>query len=318
MASAAKPSQEGVPQLKAWSPYDYDSTALADIVLRSSDFTDFYVFKAFLRFVSPFFKNMFASPSSTDANEKVNGFTIIPVRETSETLRLLLDFIYRHEGEPKIDDVPLFLSVCKATQKYSMNIIENRLRKQIITSHLMDTDPLRLYAAAINFSWKDAALIATQKASQIPQPLPKKGLGKKGKPAKFDPKTLMTLPILRTGFGAPAPTPSPIPAQKPFDSAAKADVIIRSKDLIDFFILADLVHVVSASFSNITPISMGKTIGETEDGRAIISVPEDSEVLRHLLGLIYQISDEVSTQNSRLYTQVVLAARRRGMNIIET
>jgi hypothetical protein len=74
----------------------------------------------------------------------------------------------------------------------------------------------------------------------------REGLGKS--------RTLMTLPspILRgsaAGFGAPAPDPmpSPIPAQKPFDSAAKADIIFRSKDLIDFFILADLVHVVSAS-----------------------------------------------------------------------
>ena len=49
-----------------------------------------------------------------------------------------------------------------------MNIIENRLRKQIITSHLMDTGPLRLYAVAVNFGWEDAALVAAQKASQIP------------------------------------------------------------------------------------------------------------------------------------------------------
>jgi hypothetical protein len=120
-------------------------------------------------------------------------------------------------------------------------------------------------------------------------------------------------------------TPVPIPvqaqaAQKPSDSAAKADFVFRSKDLIDFFILADLVRAASAppsSLSDIT-IPLGKTIGETEDGRAIINVPEDSEVLRHLLGIIYHISDEVSIWNPRLYMQVVLAARRRGISIIES
>ncbi len=337
MASATKPSQECILPVNAGPPYDYDSTALADTILRSSDFIHFYVFKAFLRFVSPFFKDMFALPCGADGNEKMNGFPVIPVEETSETLYLLLDFIYPHEDEPRIYSVPLFLSVCKATRKYCMNIIENRLRKRIIISHLMDTEPLRVYAVAVNFGWENVALIAARKASQMPldklsriQELKnisgtdfyrfleyKMRRDSLGWHIETVPVPLMTLPNLRAGFGAAASVP--IPAQKPFDSAAKADIIFRSKDLIDFFILADLVRVASAppsSLSDIT-IPLGKTIGETGDRRAIISVPEDSEVLRHLLGLIYYISDEVSIQNSRLFTQVVLAARRRGMDIIE-
>ena len=59
-------------------------------------------------------------------------------------------------------------------------------------------------------------------------------------------------------------------------------------------------------------------IGETANGRTILNVAEDSEVLHHLLSFIYHISDELEIQNCRLYVQVVLAARRYGITIIET
>jgi hypothetical protein len=54
----------------------------------------------------------------------MNGFPVIPVAETGETIRLLLDLIYPHIGEPEIGNVALFLNVCKAIRKYCMDIIE--------------------------------------------------------------------------------------------------------------------------------------------------------------------------------------------------
>ena len=333
MASTADPSQERAPQ-NAGSPYD--STADSDIILRSVDLIDFYVLKAFLRYVSPFFKAMFNLPS-TETNETVNGLPIIPVPETGGTLRLLLDYIYPNEGDPKLDDITLFLNVAQAAQKYCMIVIENRLRKQIVTSHLMDSESLRLYAVAVNLNWDDVALIAAQKASQIPLDKLTHAKELKNIPGSAfyqfleyklrcdksrtrDRERLMALQKVSTRSDAQVllVTSGTRNAQKPFDSTAKADIILRSKDLVDFFVLEDLVRVASLSspFPDIMD-PLGTTIGKTEDGRPIINVVEDNEVLCHLLSLIYHASDDLDVKNCRLYTQVALAARRRGMNVIE-
>ncbi|KAF8347926.1 hypothetical protein F5887DRAFT_1259183 [Amanita rubescens] len=333
MASTAGPSQGRAPQ-NAGSPYD--PAAYSDVILRSADLIDFYVLKTFLCYVSPFFKTMFNFPAP-ETNETVNGLPIIPVTESGETLRLLLDYIYPNEGEPKLDDITLFLNVAQAAQKYCMNVIENRLRKQIVISHLMDSESLRLYAVAANLVWDDVALIAAQQASQIPLDKLTHAKELKNIPGSAfyqfleyklrcdtsltrDGERLMTLQRVSTGSDAQVPlvTSGTRNAQKPFDSTAKADVILRSKDLVDFFVLEDLVRVASLSspFLDITN-PLGITIGKTEDGRPIINVVEDNEVLCHLLGLIYYVSDDLDVKNCRLYTQVALAARRRGMDVIE-
>jgi len=331
MASTAGPSQERAPQ-NAGSPYD--STAYSDIILRSVDLIDFYVLKSFLCYVSPSFKNLFNIPAP-ETNETVNGLPIVPVTETSGTLHLLLDYIYPNEGEPKLDDITPFLNVAQATQKYCMNIIENRLRKQIVTSHLMDLEPLRLYAVAINLNWDDVALIAAQKASQIPldkltHPKELKNIPGSAfyqfleyklrcdKSQTRDGERLMALQRVSTGSNTQVllETSRTESAQKPFDSAAKADIVLRSKDLVDFFVLEDLVCV--ASLSSLFPNApLGITIGQTEDGRPIINVVEDREVLHHLLSLIYRVSDDLDVKNCRLYTQVALAACHRWMDVIE-
>ena len=339
MASTAGPSQEQASlDRNAGSPYD-SAAPSADIIIRSSDLINFYVLKAFLSYVSPFFKNMFDVVSTT-TSELMNGFPVIAVAETSETIRLLLDFIYPHIGEPRIDNVALFLKVCKATRKYCMDIIENRLRQQIVTSQLTVSEPLRVCAVAIDLNWEDVALIAARNASTIsldklPHAEELRNISGSGFYRFLDYKfrreklvilgpfqdylkpfpiaTVVSTPNLRV------PSRASRSAQKPFDITAKSDVILRSNDLVDFYVLEDLVLAAShSSSSSITPFLLGIANGETADGRTIINVAEDSEVLHHLLSLIYHISDELVIQSCRLYIQVVLAVRRYGMTTIET
>ena len=331
MASTAGPLQEGAsPIANRIAEWPYDSAATsADIILRSSDLIDFYVLRAFLSYVSPFFKDMFDLPSTT-TNGITNGFLVIPVPETSETIRLLLDLIYPHIGEPQIDNIALFLNVCKATGKYCMDIIENRLRKQMVTSHLTVSDPLRICIVALDLHWEDVALIAARNASKIPlDKLPHAEELQDISGSSFYRFLDYKLRCDKVPFqdylrSFPKPSVAPLArlaqgAQKPFDITAKADVILRSKDLVDFYVLEDLVRAASRSLppSN-TPFPLGIVIGETANGRTILSVAEDSEVLHHLLSFICHISDELDIQNCRLYIQVVLAARRYGITIIET
>jgi hypothetical protein len=335
MASTTGPSQEQAPpDRNAGSPYD--STARnADIILRSSDLINFYVLKTFLIYVSPFFEDMFNLPSTT-TNDIMNGFPVIAVAETSETIRLLLDLIYPHIGDPRINDVALFLKVCKATRKYCMDMIENRLRTQIVTSHLTVSEPLRVYAVAIDLGWEDIALIAARNTSKIsldklPHTEELQNISGSGfyrfldyrfrRDKIFYADNLSTFPITSVVSAPNVRVPSRAirSAQKPFHNTAKANVILRSKDLVDFYVLEDLVRAAShSSLSSNTPFPLGTAIGETENDRTIIDVAEDSKVLRHLLSFIYHISDELDFQNCRLYVQVVLAARRYGITIIET
>ena len=338
MASTAEPLQEQAPPNRnAESPYD--STARnADIILRSSDLINFYVLKSFLSYVSPFFEDMFSLPSTT-TNEIMNDFPVIAVAETSETIRLLLDLIYPHVDKPQIDNVALFLKVCKATQKYCMDIIENGLRKQIVTSHLTVSEPLRVYAVAIDLGWEEVALIAARNASKIsldklPRAEELQNISGSGFFRFLDYKLrcdkLPFMDILKA-FSLPAPVtnvrasspaifPQSAQTQKRFDKTTKADVILRSKDRVDFYVLEDVVRAAShSSSSSDTPFPFGTANGETSaNGLTIINVAEDSEVLRHLLSFIYHISDGCDSLTCQLCIQVVLAARRYGITIIET
>ena len=335
MASTEDPLQEQARSNgNAESPYD-SAARNADVILRTSDLIDFYVFKGFLSYVSPFFQDMFDFPSTT-TNEIMNGFPVITVAETSETIRLLLDLIYPHICEPQIDSVALFLKVCNAARRYCMGIIKDRLRKQIVTSHLTVSEPLRVYAVAIDLGWEDVALIAARNASKISLDKlpPAEELGNISASGfyrfldyKFRCDKVPFQDHLRPFPTAPVtPTPSVRVqsqairnAHKPFDPTAKADLILRSKNLVDFYVLGDLVRAASrSSSSSNTPFPLGAAIGETENDRTIIDVAEDSKVLRCLLNVIYHISDDFDIQNCRLYVQVVLAARRYGITIIET
>ena len=286
---------------------------------------------------------MFDLPSTT-TNEIMNGLPVIAVAETSETIRLLLDSIYPHIREPQIDNVTLFLNVCKATRKYCMDIIENKLREQIVTSQLMVSEPLRLYAVAIDLNWEDVALIAARNASKIsldklPHVEELKNISGSGFYRFLDYKFrrelvpfqdyLKTFPIASVlplqDYLKTFPITSVVPrarapqnARKPFDITAKADLILRSTDLVDFYVLEDLVRAASHSSSSDAPFPFGIANGETANGRTIINVAENSQVLRHLLSFIYHISDELDIKNCQLFVQVVLAARRYGITIIET
>ena len=78
----------------AAAPFDH---AKADIILRSSDKSDFRVFKLFLSLASPFFETLFELPQPTQASEDQeikDGLAVIYMPENSKTLDILLRFCY--------------------------------------------------------------------------------------------------------------------------------------------------------------------------------------------------------------------------------
>ncbi|KAM6491634.1 hypothetical protein JOM56_012878, partial [Amanita muscaria] len=153
--------------MNANSPYN--PTVAADIVLRTSDDVDFYVIGPLLRFVSPVFMDMYTLNHGPVAeNEKKDGRPLIRLEEDSRTLRLLLDTIYPYAKDPPLTDVSLFWKIGKASKKYIMDVIEEKLQLWIVSSDLIATSPLRIYAIAIDLGWEGVAMEAARRTLQTP------------------------------------------------------------------------------------------------------------------------------------------------------
>jgi len=115
------------PRRVADSPFDL--TAVADVILRSSDNVDFYVMKAFVAYSSRFFSRIFTLPQSNNPDEKEtqDGIDIVQLDERSQPLRYTLLFCYPGPS-PTIDDIYDLMAVAQIAEKYEMGVIEEQAR----------------------------------------------------------------------------------------------------------------------------------------------------------------------------------------------
>ncbi|KAF8630159.1 hypothetical protein AX15_003107 [Amanita polypyramis BW_CC] len=307
----------------------FNADAFADIIFQSSDNVRFYVHSAFLSFVSPSFRDMFSMNRhlTVDGSEKKDGFPIISVTEDSETLYYLLELIYPVD-ESQFHDLTVFRKVCKAAQKYLMDGIEDKLRKWILTSKLLKTEPFRMCAIALELGWEVVALTAARRTLHVPlEKLPfvdelKNISGSEfyrfldyrfrcDKSAGSSSGEFMT-PAKSMRWSEPNTTPSG-KAPEPFDSSANGNVIFRSSDSVDFFVIEGLIRLVSPYFDEMFSSQKHDEI----NGRPIIRISEDSRVLHGLLCMIYPYGDEPVTGDYYLCKQVLRAARKYKISIVE-
>ena len=96
----------------------FDSMALANTILRSSDNVHFYVLGA-CRYLSPTFRDMFSLGRrlATNKNYIKDGYPVIPLPEDRETIHYLLSIIHPYIDEPKFDDSRLLYKVSKMAEK---------------------------------------------------------------------------------------------------------------------------------------------------------------------------------------------------------
>jgi hypothetical protein len=76
-------------------------------------------------------------------------------------------------------------------------------------------------------------------------------------------------------------------AEKPFDASAKADVILRSVDSVDFFVLKAILSLASSVFDDMFSLDQGEAKGDMKNGLSIVQLAEDGVTLCNLLQLIY-------------------------------
>ncbi|KAF8347915.1 hypothetical protein F5887DRAFT_1157518 [Amanita rubescens] len=176
----------------------FDSSAEADIILRSSDKVDFFVQKSFLRWGSPVLNEKLSEPPYERKNkgdkDPKNGFPIIPLKragsirfsssaknrndgnnglpifqleEDNITLYNLLLLIHPYSTEPHCT-IEVLLNVGKAAKKYGMEEVEEKLMKAAHSMDALTKEPFRIFAVAHRFGWVELMKEAARNTLKIP------------------------------------------------------------------------------------------------------------------------------------------------------
>lgn len=149
------------------APKPFDSSAKANVILRSKDSKHFYVLKSLLGLTSPVFDAMFPSWEGQRGNKSDIEITIIPVEEDSTTLLHLLLLIYPYNQKPS-SAIDVCFEMAKAARRYGMNDIDKRIRELVMMSGILGKEPLRVYAIAMFLAWEDVMKAAAYATLEVP------------------------------------------------------------------------------------------------------------------------------------------------------
>ena len=132
-------------------PFDHDD---ADIILRSSDQVDFYVYQAILSASSPFFKSMLSLPQpNSGASENKIPFVDLP--ENSWTIATILECIYpivSEALEPEPFDLDKMMDALVAAKKYDMAIVSHVINQKFASSTFAPDDPMPMMVFCAAYS----------------------------------------------------------------------------------------------------------------------------------------------------------------------
>ncbi|KAF8639103.1 hypothetical protein AX17_001746 [Amanita inopinata Kibby_2008] len=326
----------------------FDSSALADTILRSCDNVEFYVVAPILRLMSPIFNDMFdlsQGPAAME-NELKNKLPVVPLLEDSKTLRHLLLVMYPNMQAPRLDDWDLMLKVGKAAQKYCMEIVENKVRTSSFKRPWHGTrsleEKLQMYTTTVQVGWWSEATMAAQSTLHVQlDSLPHIDQLRDISGAEFHcyldfrmrcerlsqieqtnerlkPRGWLSVkePLTDSGhqqLDNRMATCSD--STKPFDSSAEADLILRSSDRTNFFVLEALIRLASPVLNDIIQKNqdLEPEKREMKNGLPVICVEEDGQTLRQLLFLIYPYVEEWYFETVERYARIGRAARRYKM-----
>ncbi|KAM6491644.1 hypothetical protein JOM56_012888 [Amanita muscaria] len=108
----------------------------------------------------------------------------------------------------------------------------------------------------------------------------------------------------------------PSDTEKPFDASAKADVILRSSDLVDFFVLKPILSLASSVFDHMFSIPQGsneaESTNEMKNELPVVDLAEDSTTLYNILLLLYPLKEPADTLE--VYLRLAEAAKKYAMD----
>lgn len=138
-------------------PFDGKKPGAADIIISTSNRTDFYLLKGILIVASPFFEDMFSLVQPTENMSA--ELDRIDVSEDSTTFETLMRFCYP-VSQPKISDLDLLEKVMEAAMKYQMEVATDLL-KAFLRS-FVSKNPLRCFATACRLQLEKEATMAAK------------------------------------------------------------------------------------------------------------------------------------------------------------
>ncbi|PSR78568.1 hypothetical protein PHLCEN_2v7315 [Hermanssonia centrifuga] len=142
-------------RVTAAAPFDRQA---ADVILRTSDNVDFYVYKIILTLSSTFFDTMFSLQQSPMVEALPEQRPVIEVSEDSRTLEYLLRFCYPGR-DPVIIDLGQLDLVLEAALKYEVGFVSELLRSQTLQTFI-SKNSLQVFTIAVRHSLEDTAKMA--------------------------------------------------------------------------------------------------------------------------------------------------------------
>lgn len=333
----------------AKSPFNNDEDD-ADIILRSSDLTDFYVHKLFLRKASPIFSDMFtvAHGEQTVYTNALNETTPLPVVEVDESSSVLDSLLRIYYPVDVVKEVTIYktVEVLKSAIKYEMQKAVGHYRRELLS--YVTRDPFGVYTCAcfldLEYEASKAAETYRTKAMRYCVPCDECGhimddVSTHNSPSRestFSDSIVAILycdllyPItagqlhrfirfflcgVDTSFCSPRVVFIPSPTHdEPYDqhpNVPNPDLIIISKDFRELS-----THVWALQYASATNILERPRV-DSSMGLPCIHLDDDVSVLHTLLSLCYPFAKyEVSTKMDAVthISSVREAAERYGMS----
>lgn len=134
-----------------------------DVILRSSDGIDFYVYRIVLSLASPIFEHMFSSPQPQSESDTL---PVVQMAESAIILDRSLRFFYPG-AEPVVDSLGQLCDILELLiGKYDTQSLVS-LGKRFLRDYI-DVEPLGCFAVAIRQGWQDIARTAARKCLSLP------------------------------------------------------------------------------------------------------------------------------------------------------
>jgi hypothetical protein len=283
----------------------------ADVVLRSCDRVDFYVYKAVLALASPFFKSMLSLPQTIQASEQTvrQSAPVVNFTEESRTLDHLLRLCYP-VTDPVINKLTEVEDALEAAIKYQMDEATVIMRRMLRTYG--PNNPLNVFGIACRLNleaeakeaawhWRGKCPKACSKIS-APGKLPdwtdtSAGATYLPEMAQISAGSLFRLlRFVRTGEKAlnflEADHATTVTSSKSVKGNTitkhpfvyeDADIVLRSSDGVDF-----RVHKLIISLASTDLIDNNSIV--QDDALPVITVSEDGRTLAKLLELCYPVT----------------------------
>ncbi|KAJ7191382.1 hypothetical protein GGX14DRAFT_481463 [Mycena pura] len=134
-----------------------------DVILRSSDGVDFYVYRIILSLTSPIFEHMFSSPQPQLESATL---PVVHMAESAIILDRSLRFFYPG-AEPVVDNLDQLCDILELLiGKYDTQSLVH-LGQRFLRDYI-DAEPLGCFAVAVRQGWQDIAHTAARKCLSLP------------------------------------------------------------------------------------------------------------------------------------------------------